>query len=125
MAHAVGVARIAMELAAVYYDSIDKGQAPSTKRGKAYAHAYFAAFLETLSLSYDDLTNATLTEVLFRQFATYLADYARDSRGDPLSLGTALQYFSGAKTKALADFPGLDIFQHKPVHDEWNVCWLW
>ena len=70
MAHAVGVAGIAMELAAVYYDSIDKGQAPSAKRGKAYAHAYFAAFLETLSLSYDDLTNATLAEVLFRQFAT-------------------------------------------------------
>jgi hypothetical protein len=50
-----GVAGIMMGLAAVY-DSIEKGQAASTKRGKAHSHAYFAAFLETISLRYAELT---------------------------------------------------------------------
>jgi hypothetical protein len=116
------VADIAADLTNVY-ESIGKGQSAATKKGKVHALNYFVTFLGTLipPLKYSELNGTTLTEDTFRQFGTYLADFARDSRGDPLSLGTALQYFSGAKTKALHDFPGLEVFKHQSVHEEWNA----
>ena len=117
------VADIAAGLTNVYESIGKEGQSAATKKGKVHAHNYFVTFLGTLNppLKYSELIDTTLTEDTFRQFGTYLADFARDSRGDSLSLGTALQYFSGAKTKALHDFPGLEVFKHQSVHEKWNA----
>jgi hypothetical protein len=115
------VAAVAAGLAMVYAKSGISGTAESTVQGRKYALAYFDTFLESKNMVRNSLDNTTLTENLFREYGTFLADYARDKSGDPISQGTALQYFSGVKTFYQLTCSGFDVFKYTAVVDAWNT----
>lgn len=114
------LAIVAAGLATIYAQSGVSGNAVSTIQGGKYALNYFEAFLDTKLMSIVDLTNDTLTEGLFREYGTYLAEFAQDKNGDPISLGTALQYLSGVKSVFQIKYKGFDVFKHPAVVDVWN-----
>jgi hypothetical protein len=83
------------------------GTAPSTLVGHKYAIRHFNIYLNSRGLMAFGASQETDICILslFQQFATYLCEFAGDQNGDLISLGSALQYFSGAKTVTLNRWP--------------------
>ena len=90
------------------------GSAKSTVKGKSAAMKHLDAFCLTKSLglnssgsaSSERLTQEELcSEKLFREFATYLTEFAMKLNGELYMSGTATQYLSAAKEMAMKMFP--------------------
>ena len=90
------------------------GSAKSTVKGKSAAMKHLDALYLTKSLalnssgsaSSERLTQKELcSEMLFREFATYLTEFAMKLNGELYMSGTATQYLSAAKEMAMKKFP--------------------
>ena len=90
------------------------GMAKSTLKGKSVAMKHFDKFCSTKGLGLNSTGIASAqrlseeelcSEQLFREFATYITEFAMSSGGELFVSGTATQYLSAAKEMALRKFP--------------------
>ena len=90
------------------------GMAKSTLKGKNVAMKHFETFCSTKGLGLNSTGVASAhrlreeelcSEILFREFATYITEFAMRSTGELFVSGTAAQYLSAAKEMAMRKHP--------------------
>jgi hypothetical protein len=104
--------------------SASGGSASSTVSGKDSAVAAFRSFLCSMNVDYDTADESILCQItLLQKFATYLMTYTSKATKSQISLGTMLQYLSGAKETLLRRFPNASIFNDGDYKFSTNNSW--
>ena len=103
--------------------SASGGSASSTLSGKDSAVAVFKVFLSSMNEDYDTADESICQISLFQKFATFLMTYVSKVTKSEISLGTMLQYLSGAKETLQKRFPNASMWSDGDYKFSTNNSW--
>ena len=107
----------------IQYEKMSFSTSSRTQTGSQSARTHFDKFLMSKKLpSSRDIDEARAFRIeLFDEFCTYLSDFARSKGGkSALKMGTAKQYFSGAKNIMKRRFPNSTFWNDKKVEQSFT-----